>query len=57
MATEYMTVKGMMEYLQISRKTAYNLAASGKIPTYRLSPRKTLVKKSDIDKYLAKRKS
>lgn len=57
MGTEYMTIMEMMEYLKISRKTAYNLAASGSIPVYRLSPRKMLVKTSDIDKYLSKRKS
>ena len=48
----YMTIPEMQSYLRISRKTAYNLAASGKIPTYRISPRKTLVRRTDIDKYV-----
>lgn len=53
---EYMTIPEMQVYLHVSRKTAYTLAASDKIPTYRISQRKTLVKKTDIDNYVKKHK-
>lgn len=51
-----MTIPEMQSYLRISRKTAYKLAASGKIPTYRVSPRKILVRKADVDKFVAAHK-
>ena len=56
MENVYMTIPEMQSYLRISRKTAYKLAASGKIPTYRVSPRKILVRKVDVDKFVAAHK-
>lgn len=50
----YMTIPEMGDYLHVSRKTAYAIMASGKIPIYRISPRKTLVRQGDVDKYVAR---
>ena len=49
---EYMTVPAMMSYMCVSKKTAYRLLTDGKIPAYRPSARKTLVKRADVDKYI-----
>lgn len=51
---EYMTVPEMMIYLSISKKTAYALIKSGAIPAFRLSERKTLVKRVDVVKYISR---
>lgn len=53
----WMTIPKMMEYMSISRKTAYKLIRDKKIPSYRISARKTLVKKEDIDKYIIKHRN
>lgn len=52
----WMTIPEMTEYMRVSRKTAYNLVKCKAIPSYRTSPRKTLVKKADIDKYITRHK-
>lgn len=56
MNNDYMTIPQLMEYIHVSRKTAYTIVACGKIPAYRPSPRKTLVKRADVDKYVNKYK-
>ena len=53
-SSNYMTIPEMEDYLHVSRKTAYAIMAGGKIPIYRISPRKTLVRKVDVDKYITK---
>ncbi len=53
----WLTIPKMMEYISISRKTAYKLIQDKKIPSYRISARKTLVKKEDIDKYIMKHRN
>ncbi|MCC8060278.1 MAG: helix-turn-helix domain-containing protein [Clostridiales bacterium] len=49
---EYVTIMDLQDILCVSRKTAYKIAASGAIPIYRISPRKTLLKRSDVDRYV-----
>lgn len=48
----YMTVPEMAQFLKVSRGTAYRLIQSGRIPAYRPSPRKTLVRQLDVEKYI-----
>jgi excisionase family DNA binding protein len=52
-----MTVPEMTTYMRISKKTAYKLISDGKIPFCRISPRKILVNKSEIDEYVNKFRS
>ncbi len=54
MENKYMTIPELGNYLHISRKTAYKLIQLGRIPSFRISERKTLVKQSDVDKYVEK---
>ena len=57
MDSVYMTIPELMDYLHISRKTAYRLTTgTGTIPVYCLSQRKNLVKRMDVDKYLQRHK-
>lgn len=50
----WMDVPGMAQYACIGIKMAYRLIQSGSIPSYKLSPRKTIVKRSDVDAYIEK---
>lgn len=40
-------------YLNISKRSVYNLASSGKLPFYRLGPRMTRFKQEDLETYIA----
>lgn len=46
---DFLTVPDTAKLLNCSLKTAYRLVASGRIPALKLSERKTLIKRSDID--------
>lgn len=50
MAKEFLTVKDVSLLLNCSLRTTYRLIESGNIKALNLSKRKTLVKRSDIDK-------
>lgn len=50
---EWMTVPEMAEYLRIGKKYAYRLINDNAIPSYKMSERKTLVKQSEVDNYIA----
>jgi excisionase family DNA binding protein len=52
-----MTVPDMTNYMRISKKTAYKLISDGKIPFCRISPRKILVSRDDVDTYVNRFKS
>lgn len=53
--SDYMTVPELGRYLSISnKKQLYELVHSGRIPVYQISERKTLVRKSDVDKWVQK---
>jgi len=47
---EFLTVRDMSRLLSCSIRTAYDLIAKGKIKAVNLSERKTLIKRSEIDK-------
>lgn len=49
---EWLTVMEMKDYMRICRKTAYKLIQDGEIPSRRISPRKILVHRDDIDAYI-----
>lgn len=49
---EWLTVMEMKEYMRICRKTAYKLVQEGEIPSRRISPRKILIRREDIDEYI-----
>ena len=46
---DFLTVPDMAKLLNCSSKTAYRLVANGRIPSMKLSERKTLIRRSDID--------
>ncbi len=48
---EVMTVLELAVYLQVSRRTVYNMAAAGEIPAARIAGQWRF-KKSEIDKWL-----
>lgn len=47
---EFLTVRDVATLLNSSRQTVYNLIESGNIKAVNLSHRKTLIKRSEIDK-------
>lgn len=49
-AKEFLTVKDVASLLNCSKRTAYRLITTGTIPAINLGQRKTIVRKSDIDK-------
>jgi len=49
-AKEFLTVRDVATLLSCSRRTAYRLIEQGNIKAVNLAQRKTLVKRSDIDK-------
>lgn len=55
-SSTYMTVPEAANYLRTDRKTIYRMIAASIIPAYRLSERKTLLKREELDKYLEKRR-
>lgn len=48
---EFLTVKDASHLLNISTKTIYRLIESNEINSYNFSPRKTLIRRKDIDSY------
>jgi excisionase family DNA binding protein len=49
-AKEFLTVRDLSKLLNCSIRTAYNLIAKGNIKAVNISERKTLIKRSEIDK-------
>ena len=49
----WMTVPEMATYMCVGRKYAYRLINSGAIPSYKMSERKTVVKRQEVDNYIA----
>ena len=52
-AKEFLTVPDVAKLLNCSRRTAYRLIDSGNIKAVNLAQRKTLVKRTEIDKLFA----
>ena len=50
----WLTIPEMAEYMCVGRKYAYRLINSGAIPSYKLSERKTVVKRSEVDDYISR---
>lgn len=50
---EFLTVREVSKLLNCSLRTTYNLIENGSIKAVNLAQRKTLVKRSDIDKLFA----
>lgn len=51
MKTDIMTIKEVAEYLILTEKTAYRLAAEGKIPGFKVGG-SWRFRKSEIDKWI-----
>ncbi len=51
METDILTVKELSEYLKLNEKTAYRLAADGKIPGFKVGGAWRF-RKSEIDKWI-----
>jgi excisionase family DNA binding protein len=50
--TDVMTIKELSEYLKLAEKTAYRLAAEGKIPGFKVGA-SWRFRKSEIDRWIA----
>ena len=53
MQTDIMTVKEVSDYLKLAEKTAYRLAAQGKIPAFKIGG-SWRFRKSEIDAWIEK---
>ena len=51
MQTDIMTIKEVAEYLKLTEKTAYRLAAEGKIPGFKVGG-SWRFKRSEIEKWI-----
>ncbi|MBB2147378.1 helix-turn-helix domain-containing protein [Pedobacter sp. LMG 31462] len=51
-AAEFLTVREAARLLNISIRSIYNIIQTGRIKALRLTPRKTLIKRVDIDQML-----
>lgn len=49
---QLLTVKDLQAYIGVSRNTAYRLVQDGVIPSHRVSERKTLIWRSDVDAWI-----
>jgi len=49
-----MTVKDVMQYLQVSRSKVYRLIQQGALYPYKIGERGTRFKQSDLDAYIQK---
>ena len=49
---EILTVSEVAKYLRIQRADAYKLLNEGKLPYFKLSPKRTRVRKADLEMYL-----
>jgi excisionase family DNA binding protein len=47
---EFLTVRDLSKLLNCSIRTAYNIISNGNIKAFNLAKRKTLIKRSDVDK-------
>ncbi len=54
MNTDIMTIKEVAEYLKLTEKTAYRLAAEGKIPGFKVGG-SWRFKRSEIEKWIKER--
>lgn len=52
---EMLKVKDAAAYLKVSKALIYQLIARKEIPYIRLSPRRVVIRKSDLEKWLADR--
>lgn len=52
-AKEFLTVNDLAKLLNCSTRTAYNLINRGDIKAVKVSERKTLIKRAEIDKLFA----
>ena len=55
MNDEIMTLKEVAEYLQLAEKTAYKLAASGRLPGFKVGG-SWRFKREDIDRWIEEQK-
>lgn len=51
-STEYITVMEAAKILHVPKAYIYSLINAGYIPAYRLSPRKTLLIREELDTYI-----
>jgi excisionase family DNA binding protein len=56
MTDEILTLKEVAQYLKLAEKTAYRLAAEGKLPGFKVGG-SWRFKKEDIESWIAKQKS
>ncbi len=55
MSDDILTLKEVAEYLKLAEKTAYRLAAEGKLPGFKVGG-SWRFKESDIDKWITEQK-
>ncbi len=55
MSNDILTLKEVAEYLKLAEKTAYRLAAEGKLPGFKVGG-SWRFKESDIDSWITKQK-
>ncbi|ENC9836627.1 methylation-associated defense system helix-turn-helix domain-containing protein MAD1 [Vibrio fluvialis] len=55
MSDEIVTLKELAEYLKLTEKTAYRLAADGKLPGFKVGG-SWRFKKNDIDEWIVQQK-
>lgn len=56
MQTDIMTIKEVSEYLKLAEKTAYRLAAQGKIPGFKIGG-SWRFRRSEIDTWIEKQRN
>ncbi|MDA1056355.1 MAG: helix-turn-helix domain-containing protein [Proteobacteria bacterium] len=56
MSSDIMTIKELSEYLKLNEKTAYRLAAEGKIPGFKVGG-SWRFKQSEIENWIAQNKN
>ena len=56
MTDEILTLKQLAEYLQLAEKTAYRLAAEGKLPGFKVGG-SWRFKRNDLESWIEERKS
>jgi excisionase family DNA binding protein len=56
MTDEIMTLKDVAEYLKLAEKTAYRLAAEGKLPGFKVGG-SWRFKKEDVEKWIEEKKT
>ncbi len=56
MSNDILTLKEIAEYLKLAEKTAYRLAAEGKLPGFKVGG-SWRFQESDIEKWIAEQKS